>query len=86
MANHSLSRNKFAKRHYEAIAQAMQEAPHQSGLSSYRTGKTMPKIGYADRLAQHRRAVITLAHQSAKRAVKSKRSQTVTPACHAAAR
>jgi hypothetical protein len=26
MANHSLSRNKFAKRHYEAIAQAMQDA------------------------------------------------------------
>ena len=26
MANPSLSRNKFAKRHYEAIAPAMQEA------------------------------------------------------------
>ena len=26
MANHSLSRNKFAKRHYESIALAMQEA------------------------------------------------------------
>jgi hypothetical protein len=26
MANHSLSRNRFAKRHYEAIATAIQEA------------------------------------------------------------
>jgi hypothetical protein len=30
----------------------------------------MATIGYAERLAQHRRAVISLAHQSAKRAVK----------------
>ena len=30
----------------------------------------MAKIGYADRLAQHRQAVITLAHQSSKRAIK----------------
>ena len=30
----------------------------------------MAKIGYAERPAQHRRAVITLAHQSARRAIK----------------
>ena len=30
----------------------------------------MARIGFAERLAQHRRAVLALAHQSAKRAVK----------------
>ena len=56
------------QRHHKVILDLQQNicAKQKSAPTEHATAK----IGYTERLAQHRRAVITLAHQSARRAIK----------------